>query len=257
MAGLGLTAHADPERSRIQEQIEQVRRDIDAERRLYEAEAERRQVREETTADQIEETRRQARRARAESDSLAGVLRSLGSPAQSRAEDLRQAHEEAEAFARAAADWADSALEKILREELPAYAEQKERDLKDLSRGLRTGVIPADEGLGRLLDQLAGILEQGRSAETRPGTYTTLAGRPVEGHFVSAGGFFEGFVSADGEFAAYLRREGRREEGGWSWVESVPADRRENLLHTATMIQGGREPGFVPLPFGLVSGGAE
>ncbi len=252
-AGLGLTAYADPELSRIQDQIEQVRRDLDAERRMYEAERSRQGAWEEASSAQLEDTRRQARRARTEADSLAAVLRGMGAPAQSRGEEMQRAHREMQAFAEAAAEWADSVLSKVMREELPGYAEVKERALKDLARGLRTGVIPADQGLGRLLDQVTEIIEQGRRTEVRPGTYTTLSGRPVEGHFLTSGGFYEGFVSVDGDFAAYRRRT----VDGWVWRESVPAERRQNLLRIANMLQGGQEPGFVPLPFGLVSGDEE
>jgi serine/threonine protein kinase len=142
-------------------------------------------------------------------------------------------------------------LAKVLREELPDIAQSRERTLRDLSRGLRTGVVPPEEGLGLLLDQLSGIIDYGRKAESRPGTYTTLDGRPVDGHFVAVGGVFEGFISTDGAIGAYRRKT----EKGWEWKESLPADRRENLLKMSRMLQGGEAPGFVPVPFGLVSGG--
>jgi hypothetical protein len=120
-----------------------------------------------------------------------------------------------------------------------------------LSRGLRTGVISPEEGLGQLLDQLSGIIDLGRKVESRPGAYTTLAGRPVDGFYVSAAGVFEAFVSKDGAVGAYRRKS----ENGWEWKESLPSERRENLLKISRMLQGGEEPGFVSIPFGLVSGG--
>ena len=248
---MSLPVHADPELLRLQRQIDQLQRDVDAERQMYEADLARQKAWESASAGQLEDTRRQARRARAEADSLSRVLRSLGSPTQNRAEENARAKQEAEAFARALADQTDAVLAKVLREELPEFAESRERPLRDLARGLRTGVIPPDQGLGQLLDQLSAIIEYGRKAEARPGTYTTLDGRPVEGHFIAVAGVFEGFVTTDGALGAVRRRT----DAGWTWNESLPAERRENLLKIAHMLQGSVEPSFVPVPFGLVSGG--
>ncbi len=249
---LATLGHAnDAELARLQRQIDQLQRDVEAERQMYEADLARQKAWESASAGQLEDTRRQARRARLEADSLARVLRGLGSPTQNRAEENARARQEAEAFARALADQADAVLEKVLREELPDFAESRERPLRDLSRGLRTGVIAPEAGLGRLLDELSAIIEYGRKAEARPGTYTTLDGRPVDGHFVAVAGVFEGFVSGDGAVGAVRRRT----DEGWTWNESLPLERRENLLRISRMLQGTVEPSFVPVPFGLVSGG--
>src|SRR5690606_12601759 len=234
-----------------QRQIEQLRRDVDAERQLHDADRARHEAWEVTAHGQLAGLRTQARRARVEADSLARVLAGLGSPTQSRAAGLQAAHAERVAFAHALADHADSVLAKVLREELPDFAASRERALRDLARGLRTGVVAPQDGLGQLLDQLSAIIDYGRKAEVRPGTYTTRAGRPVEGHYVAVGGIYEGFISADGEVGAYRRKT----KNGWVWNESLPADRRDNLLNISRMLQGSEEPGFVPVPFGLVSGG--
>lgn len=251
LAGVATPARADAELSRLQREIAQLERDVDAQRQLYEADRARQKAWESSADGQLADTRAQARRARAEADSLNRVLKALGSPTLDRAAELRQAKAEADAYAAALADHVDTVLARVLREELPDFAESRERDLRDLSRGLRTGVVKPEDGLGRLLDQLSAIIDYGRKAEARPGTYTTRDGRPVEGHFVAVGGVFEGFVSADGATAAYRRKTAR----GWEWKESLPAERRDNLLKMAQMLQGGEEPGFVPVPFGLVSGG--
>ncbi len=242
---------ADAELARLQRQIEQLQRDVDAERQLHDADQQRHQAWVANSRNQLNDMRGQARRARAEADSLGKVLAALGSPTQNRAAELQAARREGEAFARAVADHADRVLEKVLRQELPDFAASRERSLRDLSRGLRTGVIASEDGLGQLLDQLSAIIEYGRKAEVRPGTYTTRAGRPVEGHFVAVGGVYEGFISADGAVGAYRRRT----ENGWEWNESLPSDRRDNLLRMARMLQGSETPAFVPVPFGLVSGG--
>jgi hypothetical protein len=244
--------HADPaELARLQRQIDQLQRDVDAERQLHEADLVRQKAWETSAKGQLADTRAQSRRARFEADSLARVLKAVGSPTQNRAEELQRAKKEADAFASALADQADAVLAKVMREELPDFAESRERALRDLSRGLRTGVVPPEEGLGLLLDQLSGIIDYGRKAEARPGSYVTLDGRPVDGHYVAVGGVFEGFISIDGAVGAYRRKT----EQGWEWKESLPADRRENLLKMSRMLQGGETPGFVPVPFGLVSGG--
>lgn len=242
---------ADSDPARLQRQIEQLQRDVDAERQLHDADRSRHKAWEASAQDELADMRGQARRARAEADSLAKVLAALGSPTQNRAAELQAARQEGEAFARALAAHADTVLAKVLRQELPDFAASRERSLRDLARGLRTGVIPPEDGLGQLLDQVSAIIEYGRKAEVRPGTYTTRAGRPVEGHFVAVGGVYEGFISVDGAVGAYRRRTG----SGWEWNESLPSGRRENLLRISRMLQGSETPGFVPVPFGLVSGG--
>jgi hypothetical protein len=76
-------------------------------------------------------------------------------------------------------------------------------------------------------------------------------GRPMDGFYVRAGGFFEAFVSKDGSHGAQRFKN----EAGWQWKEAMPADRRENLLKVAMMLQAQQEPGFVPLSFGVAAGG--
>jgi hypothetical protein len=241
---------ADADLARLQRQIDQLQRDVDAERQLHEADLARQKAWDASAREQLADTRAQARRARVEADSLNRALKALGSPTQNRAEETKAAKREADALAAALADQADAVLAKVLREELPDFAVARERTLRDLSRGLRSGVIPPEEGLGQLLDQLSGIIDYGRKAEARPGAYTTLAGRPVDGTFVAVGGVFEAFISTDGSVGAYRRKT----DAGWEWKESLPAERRENLQKVARMLQGGLEPGFVSIPFGLVSG---
>src|SRR5690606_19226878 len=120
---------------------------VDAERQLHIADHARHQAWEASARNQLSETRAQARRARAEADSLSRVLTALGSPTQNRAAELQAARQEGEAFAQALAAQADTVLAKVLREELPDFAASRERALRDLSRGLRTGVVTPQEGL--------------------------------------------------------------------------------------------------------------
>jgi len=242
---------ADADLSRVQKQIDQMRRDVEAERQSYEADLARQKAWEASSRSQLADTRAQARRARAESDSLSRVLKALGDPAEDKAREQKEIQAEAEAFARAVAAKADALLEKIKREELPGYAESKERSLRDLSRGLRAGVIPADEGLAKLLDALSETIDRGRKVEAEKGSYTTRDGRPLDGTFVRAGGFFEAFVSKDGAFGAYRVKTA----AGWTWKETLGVERRENLLKISRILAGEQEAGFVALPFGLASGG--
>ncbi len=246
-----MPAAAEEGLAHLQRRIEQLQRDVDAERQLYAADQARHQAWDASAGNRLADMRVQAARARSEADSLIRIQASLGSPTQNRAAEVRAARDESEAFAQAVAAQADTVLAKVLREELPDFAASRERALRDLARGLRTGVVAPQEGLGRLLDQVAAIIEYGSRAEARPGTYTTRDGRPVEGHYVAIGGIYEGFVSADGAVGAYRRKTAN----GWEWNESLPADRRENLLRISRMLQGSETPGFVPVPFGLVSGG--
>jgi hypothetical protein len=243
-------AHADADLSRIQKQIDQMRRDVEAERQSYDADLSRQKAWEASSRSQLADTRAQARRARAEADSLARVLKGLGNPVEDKAREQKEVQAEAEAFARAVADRADALLEKIKREELPGYAESKERSLRDLSRGLRTGVIPADEGLAKLLDALSETIDRGRKVEAQKGAYTALDGRPLDGTYVRAGGFFEAFVSKDGAFGAYRVKTA----SGWSWKESLTAERRQHLVKVAEILAKPEDAKFVPLPFGLASG---
>jgi hypothetical protein len=246
-------AFAQAELPRVQRQVEQARREVEAERQSYEADLVRQKAWEAGSRGQLAEARAQARRARYESDSLARALKAIGNPAEDKAAEQRQLQAEAAEFARELADRVDALLEKIRREELPGFADSKERGLRDLSRGLRTGVVEPGDGLAKLADALSELIDRGRKVEARNGSYTTLDGRPLEGSYVSAGGFFEGFVSKDGAFGAYRHKSPE----GWAWKESLPAERRRNLLKISRMLASEEEPGFVPLPFGLISGAAQ
>ena len=252
---LGWAAQAaDADLARVQRQIDPVRREVEAERQAYEADLARQKAWEASSRAQLADTRAQSRRARAEADSLGRVLKGLGDPAVDKVREQKNIQAESEAFARAVADRADALLEKIKREELPGYAESKERSLRDLSRGLRSGVIPADEGLAKLLDALSETIDRGRKVEAQQGAYTALDGRPLDGTYVRAGGFFEAFVSKDGSFGAYRIKSNEKGGAGWTWKETLGAERRDNLLKIARMLAGEQEAGFVPLPFGIISG---
>jgi hypothetical protein len=249
--GGAISVWANADLTRIQAQIEQLQRDIASEKQMLKADQARRKSWEGSSKGQLEEMRTQARRARFEADSLARVRQTLGNPTLTQAFEQKRLQAESERFAARIADQSDAVLEKMRRGELPVYVERKERDLKDLSRGLRTGVIPTDQGLGKLLDHLSEIIDWGRRVEASAGPYTALDGRPMDGFYVRAGGFFEAFVSKDGSHGAQRFKN----EAGWQWKEAMPADRRDNLLKVAMMLQAQQEPGFVPLSFGVAAGG--
>nr|MDQ3003440.1 DUF3450 family protein [Fibrobacterota bacterium] len=201
----------------------------------------------------LNEMRDQTLRARLEADSLKRVLAAQGRPGQSQAAEQKRMQEWNRRFAHTLADHVDSVLAKVGRDELPYYAEPKERALKDLSRGLRTGVIAPEQGLGQAFDHLSEILGWASKAEAVAGSYTSLAGAPLNGFYVRVGGVFEGFVTEDGKTGAYRVKDAH----GWQWKETLTSERRENLLKIAHMTLSGEQPGFVPVPFGLVSGGLQ
>lgn len=237
----------------IQRQIEVVQRELESERQMYQTEQARKTSSDQGSKSRLEEMRGQAQRARREADSLKRVLVAQGRPGQSQAAEQQKLQEWNRRFAHALADRVDSVLVKLGREELPYYAEPKERALKDLSRGLRTGVVTPDLGLGQAFDHLSEILAWGSKAEAVAGSYTTFAGAPLNGFYIRVGGVFEGFVTEDGKTGAYRIKDGH----GWQWKETLTAERRENLIKIARMSLSGAQPGFVPVPFGLVSGGLQ
>lgn len=239
--------------AQVQRQIETVQRELETERQMYQAELSRKSAAEQGSKGRLEEMRVQTRRARQEADSLKRVLAAQARPMQSHAEEQKRLQEWNKRFSAALADRIDAVLAKLVREELPHYAEPKERALKDLSRGLRTGVVAPDQGLGQAFDHLSEILGWSGKVEAVAGTYTNAAGAPLNGFFVRVGGVFEGFVTTDGKLGAYRLKD----EKGWLWKETLSVERRENLLKIARMATAGEQPGFVPVPFGLVSGGLQ
>jgi hypothetical protein len=240
----------------VQRRIDALEREIGTERRMLETEAARKAAGEKSALARLADMREQTRRARREADSLKQVLAAQARPGQNQADEQKRLKAWNDRFAHALADRVDAVLAKLEREELPHYAEPKQRALKDLSRGLRTGVIPPDQGLGQAFDHLSEIIGWASKVEAVAGSYTTLAGAPANGFFVRVGGAFEGFVTEDGKLGAY-RMKGMKDSEGWQWKESLTAERRDNLLRIARMTTAGEQPGFVPVPFGLVSGGAQ
>lgn len=253
LAGLFLAAPILADLPQVQRQIEALQRELESERQMYQTELTRKAASDQGSKSRLVEMRDQTQRARREADSLKRVLAAQGRPGQSQATEQKRLHDWNRSFAHALADRIDSALAKLGREELPYYAEPKERALKDLSRGLRAGVVAPDVGLGQAFDHLSEILSWGSKAEAVAGSYTTLAGAPLNGYYVRVGGVFEGFVTEDGKLGAYRSKDAQ----GWQWKESLTAERRENMLKIARMALSGEQPGFVPVPFGLVSGGLQ
>ena len=235
----------------VRRQIESLERDIETERQMYHSELGRKTAGEQGSRARLADMRDQTRRARREADSLRALLAAQGRPGQGQAEEQKRLQAWNRSFAEALAGQVDAVLLKLSREELPYYAEPKERALKDLARGLRTGVVPPDQGLGQAFDHLSEILGWAGKVEAAAGSYTTLAGAPLNGWYVRVGGVFEGFVTEDGKTGAYRFKD----ERGWHWKESLTVERRDNLLKIVRMATAGEQPGFVPIPFGLVSGG--
>lgn len=239
--------------SQVQKQIDALQRELESERQMYQAELSRKAAAEQGSKARLVEMRMQIQRAKREVDSLKALLAATAKPGHNQVAEQQRLQEWNKRFAQALAERIDSALAKLVREELPAYAEPKERALKDLARGLRTGVINPDQGLGQAFDHLSEIIAWGSKCEAVVGSYTSLAGAPLNGFYVRVGGVFEGFVTEDGKIGAYRLKD----ESGWQWKESLTAERRENLLKIARMSLSGEQPGFVPVPFGLVSGGLQ
>ena len=246
-----LTVPALADLASVQRQIESLERDVETERQMYQSEQARKAASEKSTRARLGDMRDQARRARREADSLRTLLAAQGRPGQAQADEQKRLQAWNRRFAEALAGQVDAVLLKLARDELPYYAEPKERALKDLARGLRTGVVAPDQGLGQAFDHLSEILAWAGKVEAAAGSYTTLAGAPVNGWYVRVGGVFEGFVTEDGKTGAYRFKDDR----GWHWKESLTAERRDNLLKIVRMATAGEQPGFVPVPFGLVSGG--
>jgi len=249
--GLLLAAPLFADLAQVQRQIEALQREVDSERNMYQAEASRLSAGEKASRARLEDMRLQTRRARHEADSLRRVLAAQVRPGQSQAAEQKRLQDWNRRFALALADLVDSTLEKLVREELPHYAEPKERSLIDLSRGLRTGVVTPDQGLGQAFDHLSEIVAWSGKVEATAGSYTSQAGAPLNGFYVRVGGVFEGFVTEDGKTGAYRMKDAE----GWKWKESLTSDRRDNLLKIARMTLSGEQPGFVSVPFGLISGG--
>lgn len=245
------TAPADL--ARVERQVDALERELASERQAYLAEAARKTASEASAKARLAEMREQTRRARRESDSLKALLAAQARPGRSLAEEQKRLQEWNRRFAAALAGYLDTVLSRLSREELPDYAAPKERALKDLARGLRTGVVPPEQGLGQAFDHLSEILGWGAKCEAVAGSYTTAAGAPLNGFYVRVGGVFEAFVTEDGKTGAYRLKD----VSGWQWKETLTAERRDNLLRMARMLTAGEQPGFVPVPFGLASGGLQ
>ncbi len=236
----------------IQAKIAQVEREIESERQLLQAETSRSESWSVASEERLSNLRAQSLRAWREADSLAKEKDFL--IRQREGVKGRQQHidQVLESLAARIADQVDSVAAQVEREELPSIAEVKSKELRDISRGLRAGLLKPEEGLGRALDQVGDIIDHGSKVSATPGPFQTAEGLTLAGQYVRAGGLFEGFVSDDGAFGAYRRRSA---DGTWEWRETLTADRRRQLQKVVAMLKEGDEPGFVTLPLGLA--GAE
>ncbi len=129
----------------MQRNIDKLQREIENEKQLYQSDLSRKSVWDATSKQRIEDMRTQVKRARLEADSL---NREIGGIAKSREAALLskdQNQKKLQEFAVAVADQVDAILAKMQESELPSTVEAKERPLRDISRGLRTGILAPEE----------------------------------------------------------------------------------------------------------------
>jgi hypothetical protein len=236
----------------IQAKIAQMEREVESERQMLQSESSRSQSWTVSSTERLENLRIQAQRAWKESDSLSKEKDYL--IGQRESVKYRQQHIDKvlETLAARVADQVDSIASQMEREELPSIVESKSKELREISRGLRAGLIKPEEGLARGLDQVGELIDLGSKVSVKPGSFQTKSGLTLSGQFVRAGGIFEGFVSDNGELGAYRRRSA---EGDWQWNETLTAEHRQQLKKVASMLREGEQPGFAHLPLGLT--GAE
>lgn len=240
---------ADP--SRLERDLEKVRRELDTERELLKADAARKQSWESASRQRLTDMREQSRRAARESDSLRALIRQWEDEASLAVDQRTLAERSLVGLLEVIANEVD-ASRAMLRDELPSIAEDRGRQLSDISRGLRSGIITPADGLARALDVLSGLADVAGRSEAVPGVYTRGDNREIPGMYLRVGGLLEAFVSDDDQTAAIRQRTA---EGTWVWRETLGKPQVAGIRSGIEVLKAQTTPGFVVLPMGVAAGG--
>jgi len=227
--------------------VDKLRREIETERQNLAVEQERQDIWTKNSEERLIHMRQETQRAQREIDSLGQVRDRLLASRQAEGNAKAEAKLAEQQIAGSIADQIALLKARIATQELPTLAEIKVKEMGDIERGLRAGLLSPEDGLGRALDQLGDMIDDGGKVSSKVGTYTTQKGLALPGTYVTAGGIFEAFVSDDGQLGAYRLKT----DSVWIWKETLNAERRMNLQKIAGMIKGTEKPGFVALPIGL------
>lgn len=240
---------SDP--ARWERDLEKVRRELETERELLKADAARKQSWESASRQRLADMREQSRRAARESDSLRALIRKWEDDASLAVDQRTLAERSLVGLLEVIAAEVD-ASRAMLRDELPSVAEDRSRQLADISRGLRSGIIAPADGLARALDVLSGLADVSGKAEAVPGVYTRGDNREIPGMFLRVGGLFEAFVSDDDQTAAIRQRTA---DGSWAWRETLGKPQVAGIRSGVQVLKAQTTPGFVVLPLGVAAGG--
>ena len=240
---------ADP--ARLERDLEKVRRELETERELLKADAARKQSWEVASRQRLADMREQSRRAAKESDSLRALIRKWEDDASLAVDQRTLAERSLVGLLEVIATEVD-ASRAMLRDELPSVAEDRGRQLADISRGLRSGIIAPADGLARALDVLSGLADVSGKAEAVPGVYTRGDNREIPGTFLRVGGLFEAFLSDDDQTAAIRQRTS---DGTWTWRETLGKPQVAGIRSGIEVLKAQTPPGFVVLPLGVAAGG--
>lgn len=240
---------ADP--ARLERDLDKVRRELETERELLKADAARRESWESASRQRLGDMREQSRRAARESDSLRKLIRKWEDEASLAVDQRTLAERSLVGLLEVIATEVD-ASRAMLRHELPSVAEDRGRQLADISRGLRSGIIAPADGLARALDVLSGLADVAGRTEAVPGVYTRGDNREIPGTYLRVGGLFEAFVSDDDQTAAIRQRTA---EGTWVWRETLGRPQIAGIRSGIQVLKAQAAPGFVVLPMGVAAGG--
>ncbi len=133
-----------------------------------------------------------------------------------------------------------------LKGDFPYEREKRVGDLQELASAIENGVVPIEEGLGRLFTLLQASMDFAYDTEVYHATYTAADGSAHEGSFVRMGAALLAFAGEDGKTVAYLAKE----DTGYSWKETeLSPETRQNILTAVKVAQGKVAPQLVNIPF--------
>ena len=244
LLSLAPALHAQETLSSVQRELDRVERETEREKELHKAERGRAAEFEKQKAERLNALRTQMQASENRIDSLKQRMDVERRRRTSQRALATQYQNRQKAF-RTDLDREIKAVIAWVEKDFPYQKEQRLSEWRELAEANREGTVAVEEVVSRVFGLVQGSLDFAFDSEAYPGTYTTGAGRQVEGTYVRLGAVMMAFSSTDGKLQAYLAKT----PGGYVWRDGdLPSETRNSIVEAVRVAEGKESPRLVSLP---------
>ncbi len=227
----------------LKRELESIQKEIKSEKDRWTHERERISLFKQQASKRLRDSEQQLRLVKLQSDSLKVEVKNLNSRNKKIANSSKYYINKRKKYATALAKEIDL-ISAHISSGFPFEAEGHSEALKSTASGLRSGVIPPEEGLSRAWAVLLARVSKGFESEVYSGTLSVESGE-LSGTFLRLGQVLLLFKDNDGNQLKYLVRKG----ASFEWLQ-VPEDMevRRKFKEIFDVMQGKIPPQLVQVP---------